>query len=242
MLKSPGSFNYRLGFETDERKKIKMELFMMNRWSKYDNSTISLVEYSLNYKPTNTVSLSLSPQYYTASDNLQYITTIEGNGPDKYIMGRLNSKQFSISARINVGISPEMSLQYYGQPFFFSGEYSHFKVITDPDASNYTDRFHEFTSNEIKLNNESAVYKIDMDGNGTDYSFDDPNFHFLQYRSNLVYRWEYKPGSTFFLVWSQGRTTDGSEGKFMFDDYTRDLSKSHPQNDFLIKISYAIIF
>ncbi len=242
MLESPGSFNYRIGVNSDQRKKLQMELFLMNRWSKYDNSNMFLTEMSFTYKPVNTVSVSLSPSYSVSQDNLQYVTTIEGNGPDKYIMARLNSEQLSLSARVNVGITPDMSIQYYGQPFFFSGHYSHFKTITNSTAAVYTDRFHEFTQSEIKPDTESAIYRVDMDGNGTDYTFDDPNFHFLQYRSNLVFRWEYKPGSTFFLVWSQGKTTDGSEGKFMFNKYTDELSKAHPQNDFLVKISYALIF
>lgn len=219
-----------------------MELFLMNRWSKYNDSNRFLTELSVTYKPVNTVSVSLSPSYSVSQDNLQYVTTIEGNGPDKYIMARLNSEQLSLSARVNVGITPDMSIQYYGQPFFFSGHYSHFKTITNSTAAVYTDRFHEFTQGEIKPDTESAIYSVDMDGNGTDYSFDDPNFHFLQYRSNLVFRWEYKPGSTFFLVWSQGKTTDGPEGKFIFNKYTDELSKAHPQNDFLIKVSYALIF
>jgi hypothetical protein len=242
MLKAPPNFSYRIGIDSDQRKKLQMSLFLMKRWSEYDNSTMSTVQYSLTYKPINTVSISLSPEYSVSQENLQYITTIEGNGPDKYVMGRLKSKQLSLSARINVGITPDMSIQYYGQPFFFSGAYSHLKVITDPDASVYADRFHEYTNSELQYDNESAVYNVHTDGNGTGYSFDDPNFHFLQYRSNLVFRWEYKPGSTFFLVWSQGRTTDGPEGKFVFNKYTDDLTKSHPQNDFLIKVSYAIIF
>ena len=241
MLKTPPSFNFRIGFDSDQRKKLSMNLFLMKRWSEFNNSTMADIEYSLTYKPINTISVSLSPQYYEEKDNLQYVTTIEGNGPDKYIMGHLLSKQFSLSARINVGITADMSIQYYGQPFFFSGDYSHFKIITDSDAPAYSDRFHEYTEGEdIKYDSEASVYNVNHDG--TTFSFDNPDFHFLQYRSNLVFRWEYKPGSTLFLVWSQGRTTDGPEGKFVFNKYSDDLSKSHPQNDFLIKVSYAIIF
>jgi len=242
MLKLPGSFNYRIGGSTDERKKINMELFLMKRWSQYDNSNMSLVEASLTYKPINTVSISLSPEYSVSRDNLQYVTTIEGKKPDNYIMARLQSEQFSLSARINVGLSPDMSLQYYGQPFFFSGHYTHFKTITNSAAPDYNDRFHEYTTNELKYDSESNVYSVDTDGNGTDFSFDNPNFHFLQYRSNLVFRWEYKPGSTFFLVWSKGKTSDGSVANFNFSDYSKELHHAYPQNDFLIKISYALIF
>jgi len=241
-LRLPGSFNYRIGMGTDERKKLTMELFLMKRWSMYDNSNLALVEYSLTYKPVNVVSVSLTPQFYVSEDNLQYITTISGDKPDNYIMGYLNSKEFSLSARINVGITPDMSIQYYGQPFYFAGDYSRFKTITDPDAEDYYDRFHEYPENEIQYDSESSEYIVDTDGNGADFSFENPDFHFLQYRSNLVFRWEYKPGSTFYFVWSQGKTTDGPEGQFMFNDYSKELNKAPSQNDFLVKISYAIIF
>ena len=245
MLKSPGSLNYRIGVNTDERKKLQAEIFLMKRWSGYDNSKVSLVEASLTYKPVNTVSISLSPSYNVSQDNLQYVTTIEGDKPDNYIMARLHSEEFAVSARINIGITPDMSIQYYGQPFFFSGDYTHFKTITNSVARIYSDRFHEYTASELKYNSEENIYTIDTDGNPgnvANSSFDNPNFHFLQYRSNLVFRWEYKPGSTFFLVWSQGRTTDGSDGNFNFNDYSKQLQKSYPQNDFLIKVSYALIF
>lgn len=242
MLKNPPSFSYRIGFDSDQRKKLSMNLFLMKRWSQFDNSTMSDIEYSLTYKPINTVSISLSPAYYVANDKLQYVTTIEGNGPDNYIMANLESSQLSLAARINIGITPDMSIQYYGQPFFFSGKYTHFKTITNGVAPEYNNRFHEYLPNEISNDSESNIININPDGNGTNFSFDNPDFHFLQYRSNLVYRWEYKPGSTIFLVWSQGRTTDGTEGNFMFNDYTDQLRHTHPQNDFLVKISYAIIF
>ncbi len=242
MLITPPSFNYRIGFNSDERKKLSLNLFLMKRWSQYDNSNMGDIELSLTYKPINTISVSLSPSFFVAQDNLQYVTTIEGNAPDNYIMSQLDSKQFSLAARINIGITPDMSIQYYGQPFYFAGDYSKFKTITDPDASDYYDRFHEYTSDEIQLDTENNIYNVDTDGNGTDFSFNNPDFHFLQYRSNLVYRWEYKPGSTIFLVWSQGRTTDGTNGSFMFNEYSKELRSAPAQNDFLVKISYAIIF
>lgn len=242
ILKSPGSFLYRIGLETDERKKLQMEIFLMNRWSKYDNSEIALVQYSLTYKPVNAVSISLSPEYFVSKEMLQYVTTIEEDAGDRYIMSRLDSRQFGVSARVNVGITPDMSVQYYGQPFYFAGNYSEFKTITDPGAADYYDRFHTYQPSEIQSDESSENYLVDVDGNGTDFSFENPDFHFLQYRSNLVFRWEYKPGSTLYFVWSQGRTTDGSDGRFMFNDYTHELLDSSPQNDFLVKVSYAIIF
>jgi hypothetical protein len=34
----------------------------------------------------------------------------------------------------------------------------------------------------------------------TDYSFGDPNFNFMQFRSNIVAPWEYKADSELYLV------------------------------------------
>ena len=236
MLSTPAGFNFNLGFGSDQRKKLQMDVFLMKRWSENNYSNSSLVQFTLTYKPVNTVSISLMPEFYTAQDDLQYVTTIEDNQPYTYIMSRLDSKQLSLAARINVSINPEMSIQYYGQPFLFSGDYSRFKAITDPDAAVYSDRFHEYVGSEIQYDQETSEYIVPSG------KFDNPNFHFLQYRSNLVYRWEYKPGSTIFLVWSQGRTTDGTDGRFMFNKYSDELAKTNPQNDFLVKLSYAIIF
>ena len=72
-----------------------------------------------------------------------------------------------------------------------------------------------------------------------DYNFSNPDFNFLQFRSNLVLRWEYKPGSSLFLVWSQGRTGYLPNGEFAFMDNMQDLFQVHPHNVFLIKFSYG---
>jgi hypothetical protein len=60
----------------------------------------------------------------------------------------------------------------------------------------------------------------------------------IQFRSNLVVRWEYLPGSTLYLVWSQGRTNSTSEGLFSFGNNMKDLFDIAPHNVFLIKLSY----
>ena len=79
---------------------------------------------------------------------------------------------------------------------------------------------------------------MDEDGDGTaDYSFDDPDFKFLDFNSNVVLRWEYDPGSTLYLVWSQARGDFISDGSLHLDDDMRALFDVHPHNVFLIKIN-----
>ena len=81
---------------------------------------------------------------------------------------------------------------------------------------------------------------VDETGDGqTDYVFGNPNFNFMEFRSNLVVRWEYFPGSALYLVWSQGRTGFGYSGDFTYQEDIRQLFDLPPHNVFLIKFSYC---
>lgn len=110
-------------------------------------------------------------------------------------------------------------------------------------ADNWRDQYHEFTNSEITYDDGDNMYLIDDNGDGhTDYSFDNPDFSFYEFRSNLVIRWEYIPGSTAYLVWSQGRTGDHPDGQFSFSENVNRLLDVHPENVFLLKISYRFSF
>jgi hypothetical protein len=92
---------------------------------------------------------------------------------------------------------------------------------------------------EISYNAVENTYKVsENEILAANYSFGNPDFNFRQFRSNLVIRWEYMPGSTLFLVWSQGRTGTDSNGMFSYGNDMKDLFSINPQNVFLIKFSY----
>jgi hypothetical protein len=170
---------------------------------------------------------------------LQYISNTTYNNDKRYLFGELNQKTLGLTFRINYTISPELSIEYYGQPFISAGRYSNFKRITDAHADKFANRYHVFSGSEISFDDTYGIYNIDenKDGNN-DYSFGNPNFNFQQFRSNLVVRWEYLPGSTLYMVWSQGRTNSTSEGLFSFGNNMKDLFDIMPHNVFLIKLSY----
>ena len=75
-------------------------------------------------------------------------------------------------------------------------------------------------------------------GGGPSYSFANPDFNFRQFRSNLVARWEYKPGSSLYVVWSQGRTDLAPQAGIPFASNWDSLWHLHPDNVFLVKVSY----
>jgi hypothetical protein len=137
-------------------------------------------------------------------------------------------------------MSPNLTFQYWGQPFIATGKYYDQKYIISPMAKNYTDRFHTYSAEEISFDTDHFNIDENRDGN-IDYTLDNNDFNVKQFLSNLVVRWEYSPGSTLFLVWSQTRDFYTNTGKMDFINNLSDLfnkGKNTPHNVFLIKFSY----
>ena len=157
-------------------------------------------------------------------------------------MGEVKQHTWRFTGRISYNITPDLTLQYYGQPFITRPLYDKFAFVSDPLAKKYDDRFHPFAPNQISIvNNE---YRVDENNDGnTDYSFSKPDFNFVQFRSNLVVRWEYRAGSELYLVWSQANTADAfneldtpvfnSLFNHAFDDGSRNI--------FLVKWTYRFL-
>ena len=186
----------------------------------------------LTAMPIDALRLAAEFDYIYNRDELQYVDEVEDGGTTKSILGEINQKTLQITFRADFNITPELSLQYYGSPFASIGRYSNFKYVILSDAKNYNDRFQMI--NPV-LNGE--VY--DENGDSVvDYSFDDPDFDFYQFRSNMVFRWEFKPGSQIYLVWSNERTNYINPGSSDLTDTKKRLSEAYPNNIFLIKLNY----
>jgi hypothetical protein len=194
---------------------------------------------SVDYNPGSRLSISISPDFSHNSKVLQYVDTLDFQGEKRYIFGSLDQKTISMTIRLNYCITPELSIQFYGQPFISAGKYSEFKHITSPRAAKIEDRYYAYSPREISYDSAEETYNTDIDQDGVvDYSFSNPNYNFIQFRSNLVLRWEYHPGSTVYLVWSQGRTESDSNGDFHLGNGFRDLFSVEPHNVFLVKFTY----
>ncbi|MFN8239696.1 MAG: DUF5916 domain-containing protein [Bacteroidales bacterium] len=241
MMKDPGEFNYRLGFATDSRKKLSFEVGGNMGLGFEQSSEYYNVNLDINYKPTNYLVLSFNPGFNSSHSELQYMTKLTYNNQDRYIFGAIDRKTISASFRVNVNLSPDLTLQYWGQPFVATGKYSDYKFITDPMASEYRDRFWTYTDNQVTINEDNG-YQIDENTNGVDdYTINNRDFNYKEFLSNLVIRWEYNPGSSVYLVWSQNRDHYDSSGRLdLFNDLGNlfDGKIKKPTNVFLIKFSY----
>lgn len=206
-----------------------------------DANSSRYYEYSMgfDFRPINALSLSFKPTYSIQNDPLQYVEMTDTENDKMYLFAQLDRKTLSFTFRLNLTLNPELSLEYYGQPYISAGEYKSFKKITSPRADEFTDRFYVFSNDEIVYNTDDNNYTLaEIINNMDDYSFDNPDFNFRQFHSNLVIRWEYRPGSTLFLVWSQGRTSRTSDGLFSYGSDMSELFGVTPHNVFLVKFSY----
>jgi hypothetical protein len=235
----PGRWSNWFVIQTDSRKKIRFLLDGDFNWADshaYRNQSYYV---SILYKPTNSLQLTASSSLTLNKRQLQYVDTVNYNNDSRYIFAEINQKTVAFTFRVDFSITPDLSIQYYGQPFISAGKYFNYKRITDPRADQFNDRFRTFTASEVGYDPNEEIYSFDENRDGNfDYEVEQPNFNFLQFRSNLVVRWEYKPGSTLFLVWSQGRTDSLSNGDFSFSNDMRDLFNVTPHNVFLLKFSY----
>ncbi len=233
----PGNMNYWAYVESDRRKKLSINSYF--EWASGFNNYAKNggVELELVYRPTNALNIAVSPSYSKNHTELQYVETADNSGQNRYIMGELEQHVARISTRITYMVTPNLSVQYYGQLFGTSGTYKDFKYITDSDAYRYESRFAKISPVLV-----GGTYEVDEDNSGSvNYAFDNPNFNFSQFRSNMVVRWEYIPGSTLFLVWTQEMngafySERGSVKSRMNFDFTQ---QAH--NIFLIKYTYRFL-
>ena len=186
------------------------------------------------------MALSLGPMFSANRSVLQYIETPVYGAENRYIFGSIDQSTFGLTVRLNYSLTPDLSIQLYGMPFVSAGRYSSFKRITDSRSKDLASRYRVFTAEELSFDSAAQAYAVDENRDGAaDYRFANPDFNFRELRSNLVIRWEYLPGSTLYVVWSQGRTGSIADGSFHLRRDLEELFGVHPNNAFLVKFSYC---
>ena len=231
------------GMGTDSRKAVVGQLFFFNYnggggrdWS---------FDPSVEFKPTPGLSISVGPSYSESISGSMWVgsyddpTASETYGR-RYVVSNFHQKTLSANIRMNWIFTPRLSLQLFLQPLISSGEYSTFKYMNRPKEYAYT----YFGSNGSSVAEKDTLgnirYTVDGDGAGPApaYMFSNPDFNSRSIRGNAVLRWEYRPGSTFYFVWTQSRSDFEPNGSFQFRRSINRLSSVKPDNIFLIKFSY----
>ena len=244
LRKLSGMSNW-LWVETNSSKKFRVNYFQVIAWA-FQNR-VRFREHSVNFRvqPLDALGFSIRAAYsksYRKQD--QWVDNVDYQNGTRTIVSRIDQQSMRLTARLNYNITPDLTIQYYGQPFIFRPKFKDFGYVADALNKDFNQRFVRFSNDQISFNSEEEIYEVDENADGQmDYTFDQPDFNFIQFRSNLVFRWEYVPGSTLFLVWSQGVTPDA------FDDLNTPLGQSlfenvfeeKAHNIFLVKFTYRFL-
>lgn len=235
----PGRWSYHIHLSTDSRKKLFFSSYFGG--SVYDQNTGSSLHMYLgiNYQPLDFLKVSLTPNFYQSYSGAIYVDNELVNNKDLYIVSSIFRKQVSANIRVNLAFTPDLSLEYWGQPFLFSADYYGYKKVTNPGQRDFSDQFYKYSGSEIHYNVASNQYLIyDTGVTNAPVALGNPNFSVMQFRSNMVLRWEFVPGSTLFLVWSQSDNNSTTQGIFNFENNYHTLITTKPTNIFLVKFSY----
>ncbi len=212
------------GVESDGRRAVTGRVWVGGWKGDEGRSFDAWLNPRLDFRVSSRFSTSLGFMYERNADDKQYYGTYGalGNDTTHYTFARLDQTTVSVNARMNFTATPNLSFQFYGEPFVSNGLYSDWKEFAAPRAAAYADRYKPFRS-----------------GNGIV-----DGFNYRQFRSNTVVRYEYRPGSTLFVVWQQGRNNvlaPGDEGYMTNYSFSRDYNtpfRDHPNNTVLVKWSY----
>ena len=224
---------------SDDSRRASAHAHGSYSWARDDDSRGWSSGVGLNLRPSNRLSFSGSVSYEKLLDNLQYVDTADrDSGEPRWVLGRIDQDTWSFTFRVNLSITPDLTIQYYGSPFIGTGLYSGFKQATDTLAQDNASRFRLYGPQEIAYSTDANAYRVTESEGGKSYSFRNPDFSFRQFRSNLVARWEWKPGSSLYVVWSQGRTGYVPGWDSSLSSNWDALWQSRSDNVFLVKLSY----
>jgi hypothetical protein len=243
----PGFNFFQLNVSTDQRKALVLET-SSNTLRTVEGARQYEVNLGITWHPVSNVSVSVGPDYSYGESSAQYVTrvsdpTATAFGGARYVFSDLYRRDLAMDTRLNITFTPTLSLELYAQPFVSSVQYAHLKEFAAPrtlDKLVYGKDVGTLTVRET----DPRVFVVDPDGAGPAASFavTDPSFTLRSLRGNAVLRWEYQPGSTLFLVWTQSRSNALTDGVL---DLGRDIGPvftGAAENIFLVKLNYWLGF
>ncbi len=220
-------------FSADRRYGFDYE----NSWDEFDGYHHEF-ELSFSSRIGEALEISINPEYYFSENSRQYVATLDNGSPStygkRYIFARIDRNELSAQFRINYFFTPDLSLEIYAQPFASSGDYFDYGELPAPRSRDMR-IYGEDGTTIIRTN---GLYTV-TDGNET-FTVPDRDFSYLSFRSNIVLRWEFKPGSTLYLVWQQNRDEDRDTDKEIRIKSLWNSVKSDGEDFIALKVSYWI--
>lgn len=197
----------------------------------------SYLRTSAVYRPNTRSSLSLEVPVIIERNPAQYVSQVGYESGTQYLLGEMSQRTIGLTMRAEAAFTPNLSLQFYAQPFISSGRFNRYVAVADPYANRFSERFSPL-ADRLTFSEEQAAYQVDHNRDGAaDYAFRAPDFTVRDLRTNAVLRWQYRPGSTLFFGWSRGQRTFAPDGQFSPISDLGSLLGSPAEDVFMIKLN-----
>ncbi len=222
-------------FDTDGKSKL-FYFFEIDGGRSEDRSWNAFVNPGMEWKPIPNVWVRLGPTLSRVRQEAQYV----GAGTDpaatatygqQYVFATLDQTEVGAEVRLNWSFTPDLCLQMYAQPLVSHGNYWGYKQLARP-------RSFDFVPVAGVATYDPVADLVDLDGPAGAKAPFNPDFDFKSLRGNAILRWEYRPGSALFLVWTQERVNTDDYSQFDFNRSVDRLLTTKPNNIFLAKVSY----
>lgn len=248
---TPRRYSGNANFSTDSRKSTGLRL--SQQWSTDDGGAWHTgFGVNLTSRPRESLDFRMGPSFTRRHTSAQFVSSVadplaEETFGRRYVFAGLDQTTVSLETRMNVTFTPALSFELYVEPFVSTGSYGGFKEFRAPGTFDFLEYGREVGTVEPEGN---GFFRVDPDGAGPAGSFllRDQDFTRLSLLGNAVMRWEWRPGSTLFLVWQQSRS-DALNLQNSWDDRDRigqfdlgrdagDLFRLRADNIFVIKVNY----
>jgi hypothetical protein len=237
---NPPGYQVDLGWQSDNRRPVTLNV----RWGTYQAESDRNWYFmpSVDLRPKSNVLVSVGPMFTHDHTPVQYVGTYSDDSATttfgkRYVFGTLRQTEVSSGIRLNWTYSPKLSLQMYVQPLISAGRYTDFKEVARPRTFDFT--VYGRDAGTITRASDGTYTVRPITGDTThSFTFSDPNFNFVSLRGNAVLRWEYLPGSTIYLVWTQTRSDNQNIGDFQFGPSVSRMVGARADNIFLVKLTY----
>ena len=243
-------YNYVSGeISTDARQKAVYDINVSGSRGIDANTHSVSIRPGIAIKPATNVFVSLSPSFNADEDAAQYVEAVTDPTATafygkRYVFGYVRARTLSLDTRVNWTFTPDLTLQLYAQPFIASGAYLNFREFAAPRSVQKV----VYGADVGTINYAAApsgaggMYTVDPDGAGpaNPFSFANPDFTVRSFIGNAVLRWEYRPGSTVYFVWTQQRSGYDAGGAFDFTTQRTELFRDRPTNVFQVKVNYWV--
>jgi hypothetical protein len=206
-----------------------------------DGYSQNRVEGSLSFRPGPRWQISAEPYYDRVTEPQQYVQAMSGGRPEtydtRYIFAFIRRATVATRFRLGLTVRPDMNIDLYAEPFAASGHYYDYGELLAPRSR---ERLLYGTSGTTLVINPDGSQTVTADG--STFTLRNRDFNSLSFRSNVVLRWEWRAGSTLYLVWQQNRAnSETSDALVNAWDQFRSIT-APGSNYFIVKSSFWIPF